>query len=166
MPYLGSTLFFVALALALVVSLTAWMLLARALAPGIVASSGERWSRPGRHVLLGAVIFAAWLVMVLGAFAVPFPLAKLTGLLLLTGLVAFALTGLAGLAGMLGTRLVPEGSVLRQHTVGAVVLELAFLLPLVGWFVVLPLALAGGTGVVAASLLERMRAPVRSDAPA
>lgn len=166
MPYLGSTLFFVALALALVVSLTAWMLLARALAPQLVASSGERWSRPGRHILLGAVIFAAWLVMVLGAFAVPFPLAKLAGLVLLTLLAACSLTGTAGLAGSIGARLAPDASVLRRHTVGAVVLELAFVLPLVGWFVVFPLALAGGTGVVAASLIDRLRAPVSADASA
>ena len=167
MPYLGSTLFFVALALALVVSLTAWMLLARALAPELVAASGERWRRPGRHILLGAVVFTAWLVAVLGAFAVPFPLAKLTGLVLLTGLVGFSLTGTAGLAGLLGARLATDASVLKKHTVGAVVLELAFLLPLVGWFVALPLALAGGTGVVAASLIDRLRsAPVSADASA
>lgn len=166
MPYLGSTLFFVALALALVVSLTAWMLIARALAPRLVATSSERWGRPGRHVLLGAVISAAWLVLVLGAFAVAFPLAKIAGLILLTGLLSFSFIGLAGLAGMLGTRLTPEGSVLRRHTVGALVLELAFLLPLVGWFVALPLALAGGTGVAAASMVDRVRAPVPVDASA
>ncbi len=166
MPYLGSTLFFVALALAMVVSLTAWMLLARALAPRLVSASRERWSRPGRHILLGAVVFTGWLTLVLGAFAVPFPPAKLAGLLLLTGLAAFSLSGMAGLASLLGERLSPQGTLLRQHTVGAIVLELAFVLPLVGWFVALPLALAGGCGVAAASLLRRLRAPVAADASA
>lgn len=167
MPYLGSTVFFVTLIGALVVALTAWWLLVRSLAPGFVARARDRWDRrPVLTVLLGAVTGGFATLVVVGLFAVGHPAATFVATLALTGLLAFALAGTAGLAQRIGEGLASptdEGREWFRCLKGGAVLELCFLLPVLGWFLVLPLAVYGGFGAalgsMALGLHARLRAP-------
>lgn len=129
--------------------LVAWWLLC----PRLVERAGICLVRtPGRCFGLG-----------LGCVAVAFlPLAVLfkvragIGLAALCTLLACASIGAAGLAGVMGDRLrrdspaiSPVGALLG----GAVALELAAVVPLIGWFVVLPLAFACGLGAACFALV-------------
>jgi hypothetical protein len=107
--------------------------------------------RPGRSLLLGTLAF---LLLFLGVAAMlkapggPKPFAAVV--LLLTALT-FAAVGGAGLAVRIGQRWrkTTEQPRLRDVAIGALLLEGAAVLPLVGWFVLAPamLLVALGTGL-------------------
>jgi hypothetical protein len=70
----------------------------------------------------------------------------------------FAHAGVAGLATCIGRRLsspVDGDRPWRATLRGGIVLELPFLLPLLGWFVILPAAIIIGCGATTVSLLRR-----------
>ena len=74
--------------------------------------------------------------------------------------VLFASVGIAGLTTSIGNRLTSPAEIERpwKATIrGSVVLELAFLLPLLGWFVLLPSALIVGSGAAFRSILKGLR---------
>jgi hypothetical protein len=74
--------------------------------------------------------------------------------------------GVAGLATCIGERL-PQGyggKTWRDTLRGGIVLELPFLLPVLGWFILLPTAMIIGLGATAISLLARMFKPSVSEA--
>jgi hypothetical protein len=71
--------------------------------------------------------------------------------------VFFASTGIAGLTTSIGMKLPSPADRERpwQATIrGSVVLELAFLLPILGWFIILPSALIIGSGCALRSLIK------------
>jgi hypothetical protein len=150
LPYLGSTVFVVTMVGALALALTAWWLLWRALAPRFVERSRERWRRrPIVTVLLGSVTGGFGTILGGALLSVDHPAAKLAGAALLTALLSVALAGTAGLAALVGRGLASptdEGREWFRTVKGGAVLELSFLLPLVGWLVLLPLAVYGGLG--------------------
>ncbi len=171
MPYLGSTVFIGSLVLSLLVSLTGYFLLVRSLAPAFV-DRAERAAteRPLASALVGFPV--AILAVVLTAVLVnvgPGP-AKASGLLFLGLSLGLSLSGVAGLAQRVGRSLPSPSDDARpwlRALRGGIVLELALLLPLVGWFVVLPLTLAMGTGAACLSALGVGAArPSPSRAPA
>jgi hypothetical protein len=135
-----------------VVALNAHWLAAVALfRPTVERSHRTYASRPVAATLIGL----AALVPVLGVFAVftraAHPGVKLvTGALLMFPLV-LALVGSAGLADRIGAGLAaPVDEAQPWHRVlrGGTVLALLFVVPVLGWFVMLPLTLASGLGVV------------------
>jgi hypothetical protein len=76
--------------------------------------------------------------------------------------VLFASVGIAGLTTSIGSRLPSPADIERpwQATIrGSIVLELAFLLPLLGWFMLLPAALIIGSGAALRSIIKGMRRP-------
>ncbi|MDP3507214.1 MAG: hypothetical protein Q8T09_04415 [Candidatus Melainabacteria bacterium] len=76
--------------------------------------------------------------------------------------VLFASVGIAGLTTVIGNRLPSPVDIERpwKATIrGSIVLELAFLLPLLGWFVLLPAALIIGSGTAFRSILKGLRMP-------
>lgn len=76
--------------------------------------------------------------------------------------VLFASVGIAGLTTSIGSRLPSPADIERpwQATIrGSIVLELAFLLPLLGWFVLLPSALIIGSGAALRSIIKGIRKP-------
>ncbi len=76
--------------------------------------------------------------------------------------VLFASVGIAGLTTVIGNRLPSPADIERpwKATIrGSIVLELAFLLPLLGWFVLLPSALIIGSGAAFRSMLKGFRRP-------
>jgi len=170
MPYLGSTLFFVTLGVALTLALTAWWMLTRALAPGFVSRAKDGWrERPVRTVLLGAVVGGFGTLMTILLLSLGHPAASFVATVLLVGQLAFALAGTAGLAERIGEGLASPSDAGREWIrclKGGVVLELCFLLPLLGWFVVLPVAVYGGMGAALSALASGVYARLRPAARA
>lgn len=135
--------------------------------------------RPGRCLILGC---GGWLlglpVCLALLFDAPAGLLKMLGLLGLALLLATASLGAAGLAGLMGERLpggqpsLAPGSGQPSLTLGsgllrgAVALELAAVVPIVGWFVVLPLAISLGLGAALLAGLSRRARPLASGAAA
>lgn len=78
------------------------------------------------------------------------PRSTVAWILLLCLYLLFANTGIAGIATLIGQRLTSPGDGDRpwRATVrGGIVLELSFLLPLVGWFLIFPVSTVTGAGV-------------------
>lgn len=145
----------VAAVVGLVCSLVALMLLSLALWPRLVEAAEARFTAaPLVSILVG-------LPLALLAFVVS---TKLHALGLLTGALAIgaAVAGAAGVAARVGRALGHEGpaGVLR----GGLVLLFASIVPLVGWFLVLPALLAGGLGALVLARLRPLRAPAAEQA--
>lgn len=154
--------FFVILGLALaLVSLT---LLVRGLWPRAVRISTERIERGLVVPLLVGLpiafvpIFAAAVSAKLGG-----PIGTIAGAVILSITVFHAFIGIAGLATCIGQRLASSSDVHRPWRAtmrGAVVIVLAGLLPIIGWFVLLPLVFALGTGAASIALARTAMAAV------
>jgi hypothetical protein len=140
---MADVLQWVAIAAGFVVSLPALWMLARALGPGWFERR-VRIQGPGKSLLVGLapLLVAIVVLAVLGKRLGPLPGLWLGGLVLLWGLL-----GAAGLAAQVGARLWPEDRAWRQSRNGGLVLACAALLPLVGWFILLPLIAIGGMGI-------------------
>jgi hypothetical protein len=118
-------------------------------------------ARPGRSIAIGAAaVFAA--VLAVGAFlGAPFPPLRAGAVLTLLGVLTLAVLGGAGLSDALGRRSRSalrgeSGSIgLRDMLRGVLLLESAALLPIVGWFVVLPAALLLSLGAGIGTILFR-----------
>jgi hypothetical protein len=171
MPYLGSTLFVVVLVVSLLVSIEAYWLSLRALVPRFVASATERWSkRPIVTMAIGLALSSVTLVVVALLSSIGHPATGFLAGVLAIALLAVGLAGAAGLATRIGEGLDSASDAGRPwfHTLkGGVVLELVWLLPFLGWFVILPLAVAGGVGAVVQAMVlsfVKMLSPARMPA--
>lgn len=133
---------------ALLVFIAHW-LGAYGLFPALVEGSAERYGRrPVAATFLGLVVLVPLLVLT-GVLSKLGPAGGMIALLLLTIPVMIALLGSAGLALRVGNGLASPSDVAqpwRRVLRGGVVLALVFLLPVVGWLVVLPWALISGFG--------------------
>ncbi len=128
-----------------------------ALFPGMVEACGERYARrPVAATLLGLVILVPLLgggiLLAKTAHHPAINMALIAGLVIPTEL---AMLGSAGLALRIGAGLRSAGDLdqpWRRVLRGGTVLSLAFVLPLLGWFVLLPWSLASGFGAALLSL--------------
>ena len=133
---------------ALLVFVAHW-LGAYGLFPTLVEGCADRLGRrPVAATFLGLAILVPLLVLttVISQLGPPF---NAIALLLLTVPVMFALLGSAGLALRVGRGLASPNDVAqpwRRVLRGGIVLALVFLLPIVGWLVVMPWALVSGVG--------------------
>jgi hypothetical protein len=144
-------------------------LLCRGLWPEAVAAAADRcnkrlWSSflVGLPITIMVVAVTAILFNVLG------PVGKIASLGVICLYMLQAHTGVAGLATAIGRRLAmphddqrPWRSTLR----GGVVLELAYLLPFLGWFVILPASIIIGSGAATLGLLSKLRLTLFSPGP-
>ena len=157
MPYLGSTVFVVALVALFSLTVTAYWLAASSLAPGFVSRAEQRWRRrPVVGLLLGSVIGGIGGLLAVVALAVEHPVPKLAGAAIVMALGLFALAGTTGLARRLGRGLASpsdEGRAWFWVLKGGAVLVLLMLMPFVGWFVIAPIALLGGLGAATQAIV-------------
>ena len=148
--------FFVVLGLTLaLVSLT---LLTRGLWPDAVHGATQRAHRGlivpfliGIPVAGFPIVLAATLAKLAG------PVGTALGAVILTITVLHAFVGVAGLATCIGERLTSacdDGRLWRATLRGAVVLVLSGLLPIIGWFVLLPAAFIFGSGAATVALFR------------
>lgn len=145
-----------ALGLAFPGLLTAYWLLF----PATVERARLRLDRtPWRCFWLGGVLTAGLSLPVTLLLALPSGAAKFAGAALITVALTVAALGAAGLAAKMGAHLAarspgltPAGGFVR----GALALELAAFFPLMGWFIVVPLAIVTASGAAAFALLRWM----------
>lgn len=137
--------------------LAAWWLLF----PATVERARLRLDRtPWRCFWLGGVLTALFSIPVVILLALPFGPAKFAGWALIVITLTLGALGAAGLAAKMGEALAtranaalsPAGAFVR----GAIALELAAIFPLLGWFIVIPLAVVTSLGATAFALLHWM----------
>ena len=138
-------------------------LLCRGLWPNVVAGAADRC----RNGLIKSILIGAPLSAVVIGFAVV--VARFSGglgaIVSAAILCAFAMVssaGVAGFAACIGERLPSPGDASRPWKAtlrGGIALELSYLLPVLGWFVILPLSLVIGCGAATLSLINLSRLP-------
>lgn len=154
------SIFFVILGMML--ALPGLWLLCRGLWPEAVAAAADRcqkglWSSfiAGLPITIIMVVIAMVLFKVLG------PVGKVAGIGVICLYMLQAHTGVSGLVTSIGRRLVAppldEQRPWRTTLRGGVALELAYLLPFLGWFVILPVSIVIGSGAANLALLSKLR---------
>ena len=145
--------------------MVSYWLLAAALFPDALRRSRAAYDqRTGRVTFAGLATAVPALLVGAGLLQGPHPLLKLIGGVMVSAPVALGLVGSAGLCDRIGAGLpgdadarLPWRRVLR----GGIVLSFAFVLPVIGWFVLLPWTLVSGVGASLGSLRRRQAAATR-----
>jgi hypothetical protein len=142
--------------LALGVGLAALLLLCDVVFPNLVARARHNAEHMPLRSLLVGLINLSFFGLLAVAFLSGDEGARALGLLVVTVLLSFVAPGLAAVARLVGERLRPDDpSAVRRLLVGAATLELAALVPLVGWFAVTALVGLLGYGAVVIALVRR-----------
>jgi hypothetical protein len=153
MPYLGSTVFVATMVALLVLSLLAWWLLLRALAPAHVGRCAATVQHaPLRSIAVGGLAGGLALGLGVGLLSAPLPPIKLLGAVIAIAVLAFASAGLSGLAQHVGRRLGAEDAGAAGVLRGGAVLLGAAAVPFFGWFALVPLGFFLGVGAQLAAL--------------
>ncbi|HET8632220.1 MAG TPA: hypothetical protein VFL91_32740 [Thermomicrobiales bacterium] len=152
------------------VGLAALVALCVALLPDVVARARRNAARmPVRSFFVGLLNVGFFGLLALAFLASKGPGqggARVIGAALATLVLCGVAVGLAAVAAIVGDRLRPDDpSALRRALAGAVTLELATLVPLVGWFVLPALICCVGCGATIIALIWR-RAPDTAPADA
>jgi len=152
-----SAFFFILLIIAITfpsMLITWWLLF-----PSVVARAQTRIEKTlARTFWLGLVIVIAVTIPIVILMALPFGPAKFLGWVLLAGSLSLSSIGSAGVAAHLGERLARHSNVspLSGFVRGAVILEFAAFLPIIGWlFIWIPMLLIA-SGAAAFALLNWM----------
>ena len=116
----------------------------------VEAASARLEQHPWRSLLLGSGAAVALALPVIVLLSLPAGVARFLGWALVVGALAVSGIGASGLTRLLARRMVAQGMA-EAGSLGTLVrsslaLELAILLPVVGWFVVLPLVTAASFG--------------------
>lgn len=143
----------------IILVVTAYYTVTAALLPGLSERAAARFGqRPWLAALVGVLISLPWVVVALGMMGRGGPVAgigSVIGLLwILCGLVGGG--GLALHVGRGGDDRRPSHATIR----GGLLITLAWMLPLIGWFFVLPLSIATGIGCLLLGMLPRRPAAV------
>ncbi len=163
--------FFVVLGLML--SFVGFWLLARGLWPERVTRASDRLDRGLVIPFLTGVPITILVVLAASVVnALPGKLGGVGAIGIVCAFLVYSHTGVSGLATCIGRRLpsaIDETSPWRTTLRGSVILVLAYLAPVLGWFVILPITTIAGAGATTIGLLARRRPaalPVPSGAPA
>ncbi len=142
---------------------TAYFTLGAALAPGLTERARRRFAqRPWLPLLLGTAVSVPWVVSSLVLLNVQSSPIKFAGavlgcLWLLVGLIGGS--AMAQHVGRSGSEAPPSW----VHTVrGGLLISLTWVLPLVGWLIMLPLTLATGAGCLLLGLVPMRAQPVNA----
>ncbi len=150
---MSDVLMWVAIASGFIVGLPALWMLSRGLWP----ESFEKRCAAARHGmgmsfilgLLPAIVFG-FLIAVMAKRLGPVP-----GLIISGALIVWGLMGVVGIASLIGERLWPAGEPWKQTRNGGLVVICCALIPVVGWFLFLPLIAVTGMGVNVRCLFMR-----------
>lgn len=140
----------------------------RALAPRSVELASQRCvANPIKSVLLGLVMLGGTVLVagVVGGAGVP---GNVIAVAVVCCYVLWAHLGVAGFVTHLGRRLPSPADAERPWKAtlrGGVALELTYLLPLLGWFGILPLSWVCGAGAATLAQLDKVKASLRVPAP-
>lgn len=145
------------------ICLSAWaLIMAVALVfPGKAQHARERLIRkPWAAFFVGLLIWATFGFVSFLFLASPLPLAKLVGWMGILGLTSIAAIGSAGLATLASERLkamAPEQTPYASLSKSAAYIVIAGLVPVLGWFLIVPFLIFASTGAGTAALLVRER---------
>jgi hypothetical protein len=152
------SIFFVVLGVLLAFS-GLW-LMCRGLWPQAVEAAAQRCTkRIWPYFLAGIPLTLVMMVLSRVLFALG-PAGKIAAVAVVCAYMLQAHTGVSGLVTAIGRRLpspLDECSPWRTTLRGGIALELTYLLPILGWFVVLPASIIIGTGAINIGLLSRLR---------
>ncbi len=144
-------------------------LLCRGLWPEAVdAAAGRCGKRIWPSFLAGLPPTIVMIVLTKILFNVLGPAGKIAGVGVVCLYVLQADTGVSGLATAIGRRLeaaIDVQSPWRSTLRGGVVLELAYLLPILGWFVILPASIIIGSGAANLGLLSKLKLALFARSP-
>ena len=161
------SIFFVILGMLLAFS-GLW-LLCRGLWPAAVAAAADRCGkRLWSSFLMGLPITIVMIVLTKTLFSVLGPAGKIAGVGVACLYMLQAHTGVSGLATAIGRRLaapIDEQRPWRSTLRGGVVLDLAYLLPILGWFVILPASIIIGSGAANLGLLSKLKLALFAPGP-
>lgn len=166
---MGDALRFLAVSLMVGLSLIAFVTVLGALFPTRTASTRAALeSLPGRAFALGLVNLGFLTVAVLVSLVLGENLWQgffLPGLLLIGVALVLASFGLTACVQQVGQRLWPQLPPVRQSLWAGLLLVLACLLPIVGWFLLLPWLLIIGSGAFLLSFFQRKPKPGDTTSP-
>lgn len=152
------SIFFVVLGMLLAFS-GLW-LMCRGLWPDAVEAAAERCAkRIWPYFLAGLPLTFVTIVLTKFLFVLG-PAGKIAAVAVVCLYMLQAHTGVSGLATAIGRRLpssLDQHSPWRATLRGGIALELTYLLPILGWFIVLPASIIIGTGAINAALLSRIK---------
>ena len=132
--------------------------------PGATARARTRIEcEPGGTAIVGVL----WLLIPIFGLILsnaPVPLLKLLATIIVAGSLLIAALGAAGLASLVGERISADGNLSRYAGIvkGAAFLSAAVQLPIVGWFVALPLLLLIGLGAGFPAALAGRKAKLKA----
>jgi len=109
---------------------------------------------PGRSFLVG-LINVVFLSVIIAALSGGGDFPQFVALLLFAILAIGLVFGLAGIGPLIGERLLPESSSVRQAGWGAAIMVVASLTPFIGWFLLFPYLSFRGLGAFLLSLFAR-----------
>ena len=130
-----------------------------ALFPAIVERAKQQYdTRPVRATLLGLLLALPFIALSIVTGKVAHPAAKMVGVALIGIPVLYGLLGSAGLALRIGAGLkssLDDTQPWRRILRGSVVLSLTFLLPVIGWFIVMPWTIISGLGAAVIAMFQK-----------
>ena len=109
---------------------------------------------PGRSFLVG-LINVVFLSVIIAALSGGGDFPQFVALLLFAILAIGLVFGLAGIGPLIGERLLPESSSVRQAGWGAAIMVVASLTPFIGWFLLFPYLSFRGLGAFLLGLFAR-----------
>lgn len=152
-------------ALGFMLALIGLWLLCHGLWPEKVARASARGEQSFlKPFLIGLPLTAVALTIIIASSKLLGPLGQILAIGLFCLFMCYTHLGVAAVALSLGRRLAPsqESEALWRTTVrGGIVLVLAYLLPIIGWFFILPITFIIGCGLTTLSL-RKPRALIRS----
>jgi len=142
----------------LCLAVPAFQLVARALFPRVAQQSSLRFGRGlGRPLLVGLLALVPLSLPLMG-IGVDVPAVRAAGVAWLGVLVGMALAGLTGLSQRVGESLGDPEEPWQAIARGAVALQLACLVPFLGWFVLFPALALMGLGATVLAMVGRLEA--------
>ncbi len=152
------------------ICLTSIGLLCHALFPKwTVRSEARLRTRPYSTMAVGVFVGLAVFFLGVALLNAPHPAIKVVGGAVILSVLLFSFAGCAGLSRFVGSRLPSPADAERPWKAvirGWVVIYLAALLPIFGWFVFLPLALLSGVGAALLSMRQPAAPRVEVAVPA
>lgn len=147
--------------LGMLIACPALWLLCRGLWPDLVSLSKTDCSVTlFKPFLVGIPLTVAVVIAVICLGKLPQPVGGLSCIALICLFITYAGSGVAGLATVVGERLpspadadCPWKATIR----GGIVLELSYILPFLGWFVLLPVSIIIGAGATTRALIKIQR---------
>jgi hypothetical protein len=144
--------------------LAAFTVLCNAMLPDFVRRARDQAAqRTRRAFLIGLVNFVFFGLIALALLSARFAPLKFVGVTVATIVLTFVGLGASVIALWVGEHLRPnDTSVMRQVLAGIVTVELAEIVPLVGWIVVPLLCGSIGLGSVILAMFQRQKSPAPS----